>query len=143
MSGGNISDGPKEDSGNVTALPAGRNVPADVNEKHPPVRPVEQQLSELIVKYNREAEKWLTDTNYLAEKLREVRARAETGLTALREQLRKKEEDLSQAIVKFEKYLLKSEELEERIEQLERLLEDSVSNKESGKARAAEVLEEA
>ena len=142
MSGGNISDGQKEGSGNVIELPVGKNVPEDVNEIRPPVRPVEQQLATLIGKYNREAKKWLAETNELNSKLREVRARAETGLQALRDQLAKKQEELEMSMAKFEKYLLKSEELEERIDELESMLENSVSNDEGSETGTAEVLAE-
>jgi hypothetical protein len=122
VSGGNISDGPKDTSGNVTDIrdaKKSKKAPQEVNEKMPPKRSAEQQLEALKKRYNADAEKWIADTNHLSDKLRELRTRAKAADEALRAQLEKKDEERDLVNIKFEKYLNLSIEQEEQIEALE------------------------
>lgn len=120
MSGGNISDGPNEVSGNVTDLQEKRKAaPPEVNEKRPPVRPVEQQLESLKERYDADHKRWLNDTNHMADKLKAVRDASQSAIDSMRKQLEKTNEELINARVKFDKYLMKNQQLQDRVDELE------------------------
>lgn len=118
--GGNISDGQNEVSGSDTDGPERKRVaPQDVNETRPPINILERQYANLKGRYDDAQERWLRDTNHLNEKLKIVRDASQAAIDGMRKQFETNVEELVNARVKFDKYLNRNQELEDRIESLE------------------------
>jgi len=119
MSGGSTSDTTKKGSGNVIDLKEKKKTaPPEVNERRPPVRPVEQRLEALEKRYDRDHKRWLHEMNSMSDSLREIRARAKTSIEALRAAAEKKQDEIDTYTAKFNKYLELNMELEDEIDTL-------------------------
>lgn len=123
MNGGNISDGPNGDSGNVTELTV-KNVPEEVNEKLPAKGGLQKKLDELKFQYDELQLMWLQETTNLRAQMDYVREAAERSINGMRKQYENNVEELMRARAKFDKYLVRNQELEDKVDALQKELED-------------------
>ena len=140
MSGGNISDGPKETSGKdtdgkVVELPVKKvpKVPKDVggyDDGAVANNPLLQKIDRMDKYHTKEKAKWLTQTNMLSDKLRALRKEGQAKIEALRDMFESQTEELGIARAKADKYILRCTDLEDEVDELKKKLreQDSVSN---------------
>lgn len=122
MNGGNISDGPSEDSGSDTELKI-KSVPAEVNESMPAKTSTEKQLESLQFRFDELQLRWLQETEQLRNQLRYVKEASQKAIDGMHAQMEKNTSELVNARVKFDKYLVRNQELEDEVSVLQNRLD--------------------
>jgi len=136
VSGGNISDGPKEASGKgtdskVVELPV-KKVPKDVGGYDNPTvnNPLLAKIDRMDKYHTSEKDKWLRATNLLSDKLRALRKEGQAKIEALRDMFESQTKELGIARQKADKYIIRCTDLEDEVDELKKKLraQDPVSD---------------